>query len=86
MHTRNLGFCLASDAFLTGSTGVPYLWNSDLSHLLAAVPSLYFPRSTSDTLGQWFSTFLLEWNPKERIQYLEEPLCNNSIVVQKSSI
>ena len=32
---------------------------------------------------QWFSTFLLERNPKETFQWLEEPLSNNSTVLCK---
>ena len=34
-----------------------------------------------DTIDQWFSTFLLERNPHETFQRLEEPLCNNLIVL-----
>ena len=30
-------------------------------------------------LQQWFSTFLVERNPNETFQRLEEPLCNNLI-------
>ena len=35
------------------------------------------------SLEQWFSTFLVERNPNETFQRLEEPLCNNLIVLSK---
>ena len=37
-------------------------------------------------LHQWFSTFLVEWNPNETFQRLEEPLCNNLISYAKNII
>ena len=37
-------------------------------------------------LDQWFSTFLVEWNPNETFQRLEEPLCNNLISYAKNII
>ena len=37
-------------------------------------------------IEQWFSTFLVERNPNETFQMLEEPLCNNLISYAKNII
>ena len=37
------------------------------------------PADKYEGLNQWFSTFLVERNPNETFQRLEEPLCGNLI-------
>ena len=43
--------------------------------------ALQFVLAKCVNLEQWFSTFLVERNPNETFQRLEEPLCGNLIVL-----
>ena len=54
----------------------------DLCHVMFhQMPIAAIFLHSSYIVDQWFSTFLVEWNPNETFQRLEEPLCSNFIVL-----